>query len=761
MRKWAAVLAVAVGFAALAAPFAAIPLVRRLVESRAAALGFVVTVGEVRPVWGVARLRNVTVRPSQSRSVELALANVDVHPSLGARLFRIEVHGGKLTATGSLSEVRQALHGPGGGHSRGAEEGATRRSIPVRVDGIDAAWTGALGGSEVQRAWGLGLERHPDGSAVVSVDLARAEAGRQRVEVTFGRVDLAREAGTFAVLGASAERITTVLDLDAEQAQAPGPPSPPAASSSSGPAGAWRARIRDAAGLVTRMLAPGKAVALPPVLYLQVHHAGKTLDVGPATAFAERTSDTVRLGVTSRSAEHATPIQAELRFPATGGPIEAAFSGGPVSLSVLGIREGDMGLLGVDRAELEVMLRARLAEDLGRVTVTGSSRFTELAIQEPKLAAEPVRGIELGVTLTADAMTDGSRAEVSSAEVTLGKMRLRGTGLLERSLGHARGVAHVEVPLSACADGIASIPAALAPLFQGVAASGTFALSADLGFDTRRLADTRFSWSGENGCQVRQVPAALDPSRFRARWEREVLDADGLPTTIETGPGTAAWVPYAEISPFVPTAVIVCEDSRFFSHRGFDSKSISDSIRDNLRAGRFVRGGSTVTMQLAKNLFLGREKTLSRKLQEAGLTLLLEQSFTKEELLELYLNVVEFGPGIYGIGPAASRYFDVPPKRLSLAQAFYLVSLLPNPSRNHLAPDGSVGPVWAAYLKKLMAIARKIHRIDDGELEAGLAEEIRVGAAAGPPEVPGAGSDVPELPENGGGEVSGEGDPGP
>jgi membrane peptidoglycan carboxypeptidase len=137
-------------------------------------------------------------------------------------------------------------------------------------------------------------------------------------------------------------------------------------------------------------------------------------------------------------------------------------------------------------------------------------------------------------------------------------------------------------------------------------------------------------------------------------------------------------------------------------------------------------------MQLAKNLYLGREKTLSRKLQEAVLTLLLEQALTKEQILELYLNVIEFAPGVYGIGPAASYYFRSLPRDLSLGQALYLGTILPNPRNRHFSPDGALSDRWSDYLRKLMVIAHKIRRVDDHALARGLAETVRFGVAADP-----------------------------
>src|SRR6185503_11289217 len=222
-------------------------------------------------------------------------------------------------------------------------------------------------------------------------------------------------------------------------------------------------------------------------------------------------------------------------------------------------------------------------------------------------------------------------------------------------------------------------------------------------------------------------PEEIDPARFRQPFTHLVLDPKGNPAELMTGPSTSQWVPISEITPYMETALVVCEDSRFFSHHGFDDKAIQGSIGDNLRAGHFVRGASTLTMQLAKNLYLGREKTLSRKLQEAVFTLLLEQSLTKEQILELYLNVIEFAPGLYGIGPGAEHYFHTLPRDLSLGQSLYLASILPNPKVHHFKADGSLSPMWSDYLRHLMTIAHKIKRIDDHDLQAGLAEVIKFG----------------------------------
>src|SRR5262249_5469298 len=185
-----------------------------------------------------------------------------------------------------------------------------------------------------------------------------------------------------------------------------------------------------------------------------------------------------------------------------------------------------------------------------------------------------------------------------------------------------------------------------------------------------------------------------------------------------------SWVPYGMISKFMEIALLTTEDGGFHRHHGFDMEAIRNSIRENLRSRRFVRGASTLSMQLAKNLYLGRTKNLSRKLQEAVLTMYLEQELTKEQIVELYLNVVEFGPNLYGIGPAARSYFSTSPAALSLGQALYISSMLPNPKQQHFGAGNQVTPSYMGYLHKLMEIAHKRGNLTDEELEDGLRETL-------------------------------------
>jgi penicillin-binding protein 1A len=142
-----------------------------------------------------------------------------------------------------------------------------------------------------------------------------------------------------------------------------------------------------------------------------------------------------------------------------------------------------------------------------------------------------------------------------------------------------------------------------------------------------------------------------------------------------------AYMPLDQLPKVIPAAVVATEDRRFFDHYGVDPVGMIRAMFANLRAGRFAQGGSTLTQQLAKNLFLTQDRTLTRKVAELGLALWLEMRLTKPEILELYLNQVYFGGGAYGIEAASQRYFGKPARQLTLAEAALIAGLLKAPSR--------------------------------------------------------------------------------
>jgi monofunctional biosynthetic peptidoglycan transglycosylase len=149
------------------------------------------------------------------------------------------------------------------------------------------------------------------------------------------------------------------------------------------------------------------------------------------------------------------------------------------------------------------------------------------------------------------------------------------------------------------------------------------------------------------------------------------------------------WVPYAKISPQLKRAMIAAEDAKFVEHSGFDWEGIQNAVDKNERKGRVVAGGSTITQQLAKNLFLSPAKSYVRKGEEAIVTVLLEAMLPKQRILELYLNVIEWGNGVFGAEAAAQRYFGIPAARLSAEQAARLAAMTPSPRLFERNPEST------------------------------------------------------------------------
>ncbi len=141
------------------------------------------------------------------------------------------------------------------------------------------------------------------------------------------------------------------------------------------------------------------------------------------------------------------------------------------------------------------------------------------------------------------------------------------------------------------------------------------------------------------------------------------------------------WVPLARIAPALQRAVVAAEDASFFAHEGFDWEGIKDAALYNLEVGEFKRGGSTITQQLAKNLYLSSERSLFRKAREALITRSLEHHLTKTRILELYLNLAEWGQGVFGAEAAARHHFGKSAKDLTLDEAALLAAILPSPRR--------------------------------------------------------------------------------
>jgi monofunctional biosynthetic peptidoglycan transglycosylase len=153
---------------------------------------------------------------------------------------------------------------------------------------------------------------------------------------------------------------------------------------------------------------------------------------------------------------------------------------------------------------------------------------------------------------------------------------------------------------------------------------------------------------------------------------------------LENRPGARVrqqWVPYGRISEHLKRAVVAAEDAKFLDHEGFDWEAITEAMRKNEQRGKVVAGASTITQQLAKNLFLSGSRSWARKAQEAAITWMMERTLSKRRILELYLNFAEWGEGVFGVEAAARHHFGVPAASLGPEQAAWLAAILPSPRR--------------------------------------------------------------------------------
>ncbi len=158
-----------------------------------------------------------------------------------------------------------------------------------------------------------------------------------------------------------------------------------------------------------------------------------------------------------------------------------------------------------------------------------------------------------------------------------------------------------------------------------------------------------------------------------------VSDWGGRKSLFILGPRNPRWTPLSEVSPVLKWAVIVAEDDTFYQHSGFNFAAMRDALWENIKRLKPLRGGSTITQQLAKNLYLSKRKTLFRKLKEAAITWRLEKHLSKDRILELYLNLIEWGPGVYGVSEGSRYYFYKSPSDLNFFESVLLAAIIPSP----------------------------------------------------------------------------------
>ena len=223
----------------------------------------------------------------------------------------------------------------------------------------------------------------------------------------------------------------------------------------------------------------------------------------------------------------------------------------------------------------------------------------------------------------------------------------------------------------------------------------------------------------------RDLPPAIE--RLRRPFTHEVTTGSGVSRVIDVSPASPDFMALADVPPLFLRALLLAEDAGFYTHRGIDLREVPAALITDWSRGAAARGASTITQQLAKNLFLSQEKQIGRKLQELSLALLLESALGKERILEIYLNIIEWGPDLFGLRPAARAYFDREPRELTPAQVAFLVSLIPGPLKYQSSfAHGTPGPGFRQLMDALLAKLRSVDALGEDDYERALKEEIVV-----------------------------------
>jgi hypothetical protein len=241
----------------------------------------------------------------------------------------------------------------------------------------------------------------------------------------------------------------------------------------------------------------------------------------------------------------------------------------------------------------------------------------------------------------------------------------------------------IGIPQTKAQDFIESLPKGLFTHFDGMKATGNFDYSLDFEYHSKNLRPLVFdSRLRKDQLKITQYGQA-NLAKLNGEFEYRALIKNQRQRPIYVGAANPNYVPLTDLSPYLQKAVLTTEDPSFFSHRGFITEAFKQSIAKNIRTKKFSRGGSTISMQLIKNAFLSREKTLSRKLEEILLVYLLENNriVSKSRMLEVYFNIIEWGPDVYGIGEAAQYYFQKHPRELSLNECLFLANVIPSPKK--------------------------------------------------------------------------------
>ncbi|MGO8971590.1 MAG: transglycosylase domain-containing protein [Myxococcaceae bacterium] len=372
-------------------------------------------------------------------------------------------------------------------------------------------------------------------------------------------------------------------------------------------------------------------------------------------------------------------------------------------VEVLGHRMGLRATAGT----LSGHLTGQLPADLRRGEAKVEGHLDGLVLEGKRLSTEPVGPWRLSMTGVLDFERQTREIHLREGHIAFGdndSLRVGVEGVYE---GHAGGPtfrAEAKVDQLRYQDAVDALPPQLslgdeAPRIPGLL-DARVRISGPVHEPERWAVEAKLDLTGLRAAS-KNVPFFL-----RGPFIYHPVDALGRTRELWVGPKNPSFVSFEELPRYVGRAITTSEDAGFWYHPGFDFDELKESLIDAAEGSR-VRGASTLTQQLAKNLFLSRERTYARKVREALFTLALEAALPKSRLLEIYLNIIEWGPNLYGIGEASRHYFGVPARNLSIQQAVFLATIIPNPVKYHaLFERGALTGSWERRTRDLISKMR-------------------------------------------------------
>ena len=326
----------------------------------------------------------------------------------------------------------------------------------------------------------------------------------------------------------------------------------------------------------------------------------------------------------------------------------------------------------------------------GRLTVRGSLAARNFSLYHPKLATNEIE-VKRGVLDFVATLGRGTVALEKGSLITVNKIVLHPeiSVRLKPSQAMRIKVTSDETPAN---DFFASLPTGIFDEVRGTQGTGTLTYRMSGSVDMANVDSLKFDSSLQGKNFKLTSFGEEDLNKLNTAFRHTVYNDKGDSVrTFAVGPPNPDFVPYNQVSPYLIHAITTAEDPRFFAHKGFMEKAFVKSAIQNIKERRFARGGSTISMQLVKNVFLTRQKTVARKVEEALIVWLLENTrlVSKQRMFEVYLNIIEWGPskyrwpsgkrGVYGVKDAALFYYGKRPGELNLPESLYLASIIPKP----------------------------------------------------------------------------------